>query len=60
MFMKIVLTIIGSIRNTIFVSSTCVTVHMLQGPGLLSVDESVVLIIAAQSKNLQRFIGLIM
>lgn len=46
---KIVLTTIGSIRTIIFASSTCVTVHSNKGPAF---DESVVLIIAARSRNL--------
>lgn len=58
MFMKIVLTIIGSIRSRILVSSTCVTVHKLQELELLSVDASVLLIIAARSKNLQHLVVL--
>lgn len=58
MFIKTVLSIIGSIRSMIFVSSTCVTVQSFQGPGLVDVDAPpsiVVLMIAARSKNLGRF-----
>ena len=52
MFMKTVLSITGSMRSKIFVSSTCVTVHSLQG--LIDVDaQSVVFVIAARSKNLE-------
>jgi hypothetical protein len=52
-FMNTVLSIIGSMRTRIFVSSTCVTVHRLQGPCLVAVDASLVLLmIAARSKNL--------
>ena len=47
------LNIIGSIQTNIFVSSTCVTVLMFQGPGVLNMDSSSVLLtIAARSKNL--------
>ena len=54
MFMKTVLSIIGRMRIRIFVSSTCVTVHSLQGPWLIDVDASLaVFAIAARSKNLE-------
>lgn len=56
MFMKTVLRIIGSMRSRIFVSSTCVTVHSLQGPGVIDGDEPenlLVVRIAARSKNLR-------
>ena len=53
MFMNTVLNIIGSMRISIFVSSTCVNVHSLQGPCEVVVVESLVLlIIAARSKKL--------
>lgn len=55
-FMKTVLSIIGSMRIRIFVSSTCVTVHSLQGPGVIDGDapeKLLVLRIAAWSKNLR-------
>lgn len=58
MFMNRVLTIIGSMRSRILVSSTCVTVHRRQGPGLIDVDalpSQAVLVIAARSKNLRIF-----
>lgn len=58
--MKIVLIIIGNIRTRIFVSSTCVTVHVLHGPLLSESGESVVLIIAARSKNLQHLSRLVL
>lgn len=48
-FMKTVLSIIGSIRIRILVSSTCVTVHKLHAPGEL-------VGIAARSKNLEKLI----
>lgn len=54
MFMKTVLSIIGSMRSKIFVSSICVTVHRLQGPGVIDVDAPLfVLTIAALSRNLK-------
>lgn len=59
MFMNRVLTIIGSMRSRILVSSTCVTVHRRQGPGLIDVDalpSQAVLVIAARSKNLRIFL----
>lgn len=48
-FMKTVLSMIGNIRITIFVSSTCVTVHKLQDPEVVVdvVASCVVLAIAA-------------
>lgn len=58
MFMNRVLTIIGSMRSRILVSSTCVTVHRRQGPGLIDIDalpSQAVLVIAARSKNLRIF-----
>ena len=53
--MKTVLSIIGSIRSKIFVSSTCVTVQSLQGPRTFDVDaaSTLALEIAALSKNLE-------
>lgn len=52
--MKTVLSIIGSIRIRIFVSSTCVTVHSLQGSELVDVDSfpDELWLIAARSRNL--------
>lgn len=51
MFINIVLNIIGSILIRIFVSSTCVTVHRLQGPVDVSTPV-MLLVIAARSKIL--------
>lgn len=54
MFMNTVLNIIGDMRIRIFVSSTCVIVHKVQGPCVVVVVASLVLLIniAARSKNL--------
>lgn len=56
-FMKTVLSMIGSIRIRSFTSSTCVTVHSLQAPGFVDVDEPSIVgqqLTAARSKNLGR------